>query len=99
MPIVVAAIIGGLIEAAASMVGRVLIALGIGFVSYQGISTALDTLKTYAVNNLNALPAGISWSLHVFKVDTALSMIFSAIVARLVIMGLTSGTIKRMVHK
>jgi hypothetical protein len=99
MPVFIAALLGGFISATSSFVGRVLLALGIGFVAYQGIDVALTALKASAVANLSALPFGLVGMLGVLKIGTGLNIIFSAITARLTIMGLTSGTIKRMVYK
>lgn len=97
MPVFIAALIGGLVSAAGSFVGRVLIALGIGFVTFTGVDIALEALKAQAFAGLAALPvAGI---LGTLKIGTGLNIVFSAITARLVLNGLTSGTIKRMVYK
>jgi hypothetical protein len=99
MPIFIAALVGGFISAAASMAGRVLIAIGFGIVAYTGISTLLDTLKAQAISNLNSVPSDIIGIMGLMKVDVSLSIIFSAIATRLLIMGLTSGVIKKMVLK
>jgi len=98
MPIFVAALIGGLIQAAVSMVGRVLIALGVGVVAYSGLTVLLSTLKAQVVSNLSSATAIMPY-LSALKVDVAVSIIFSAVAARLVINGLTSGTLKRFVLK
>jgi len=99
MPIFVAALIGALAQAAASLTGRVLLALGIGYVAYTGISVALDGLMADIVSNMSGLPATMISVLTATKCDVATKMIFSAITARLTIQGLTSGAIKRMVVK
>jgi hypothetical protein len=97
MPIIIAAFLGGLATAAASLVGRVLLALGMSYVAYSGIDTALGTLKTLIITNMaSGLGSAVVGLLGVFKVDVAISMIFSAFAARLVLMGLTSGVVKKL---
>jgi hypothetical protein len=99
MPLLVSALIGGLIQALGTIVGRILISLGIGFVTYQGIDTTLDYVKDTITSNLQGLPADIVGIASICQIDTAVSIIFSAIAVRFVIQGLTSGTMKRMVFK
>lgn len=98
-PVVAGALIGGLVQAASSLVGRVLLALGIGYVSYTGLDTALGWLKTEALARLSATPADFLGIVSVLQVGTAFNILFSAFLARLVISGLTSGAVKRMVLK
>jgi len=97
MPVFIAMIIGGLIQAAGSIVGRVLISLGIGFVAYEGISAGLDSLKAQAMSHLSVLPAALLGVLGVLKVGTAINIVFAAYTARLILAGMMSGTVRRMV--
>jgi hypothetical protein len=99
MPLWVGAILGGLIEVASSLVGRVLLALGIGFVAYTGIDTSINAIKAQIVSAGGALPMGLAGMLGVLKIGEGISILFSALIARLTLNGLTSGTIKRMVIK
>ncbi|MEQ1775539.1 MAG: DUF2523 domain-containing protein [Burkholderiales bacterium] len=99
MPIFIASLLGGLIQAAGSIAGRVLLSLGIGYVAYTGISALLDGAKAAAISYLQGAPANVVTIMSMLKVDSALSLIFSAVLARLVLKGLTSGTIKRMIVK
>lgn len=97
MPVFLAAFLGGLISAASSIVGRVLLALGVGFVAYSGITATLDWLQAQVVANLQGLPGRVVQLLGVLQVDVSVSILFSAVAARLVLQGLTSGVLKRMV--
>jgi hypothetical protein len=97
LPIIAAALVGGLIQAAGSMVGRAMIAIGVGFVTYTGISVLLDSLKANVITYLSSGPVELLAIMSALKVDSAMNIIFSAIAARLVLKGLTSGTLKRMV--
>lgn len=99
MPILVAALLGGLLQFAASMVGRVLIALGLGFVAYQGVGLALDSFKTLVVDSLNGMPAQVLQVLGLLQVDRAVNILSSAVLVRMTINGLMSGTIRKLVQK
>lgn len=99
MPVFVAALLGGLINIAGSIVGRVLIALGVGFVTYSGFSGTIDFLKTQAINSLQGLPAELVGMIAYVGVGQCISIISSAIVVRMTLAGLTGGTMRRMVFK
>jgi len=99
MPVFLGALLGGLVSIAGSFIGRVLLALGVGFVSFTGIDTSLSALRDMAIANLGALPNGVVGMLGVMKIGTGLNILFSAFSIRMVLGGLTSGTVKRMVLK
>jgi hypothetical protein len=99
MPLFLAALLGGLVQAASSIVGRVLIALGIGYVSYTGINALLGWIKSQVVSYLVGAPGTIVAIMGLLKIDVAVSIIFSALAARLVLQGLTSDKVTRMVIK
>lgn len=88
-----------LINIAASLVGRVLVALGMGIVTYTGINAALDALKTQAIQQFASLPPEVFGMLSVMKVGVAISIVTSAIAAKLLLDGLTSDTFKRWTLK
>lgn len=97
--ILTASLIGGLAQAATSLVGRVLIALGIGYITYTGLDVALDFIKTRIFQELLSVDPTIIGIMAVLNVDRAINVILSAITARLLLNGLTSGSITRMVTK
>jgi hypothetical protein len=99
MPVFIAALLGGLAAAMSSLVGRVLIALGISYVAYTGISTALDALKAQIISEVAGMPATVLTVLSLLKFDVAISILFSAYAARMVLKGLSSGAVTRMVIK
>lgn len=78
MQFVIAAAIGALLYAVTSIVGRVLIALGIGYVTYTGVGNLgtwiMDTMK----GALSGLPADAAAFLAFLWIDKALTMVFSA---------------------
>ncbi|MBV7540001.1 DUF2523 domain-containing protein [Acidovorax sp. sic0104] len=99
MPVFIAAIGGMLINLAGALVGRVLIALGMAVVTYTGVNASLDALKAQAVQSFTALPAEVFGMLSMMKVGVAISIVTSAIAARMLLDGLTSDTFKRWILK
>ena len=99
MPLFLASLLGGLISVAGTLAGRALIALGFGMVSYTGITVALAAFKTDIISHFAGLSASTINVLGMLKVDVAISILFSALAARLVLQGLTSGALKRLVAK
>jgi len=99
MPLFISALLGGLIQASATLVGRVLIALGIGFVTYTGLASLIQATQSSITSSINGVDPAVLQLLGVLEVDTAITMIFSAYAARMVLLGLTSGSLKRMVFK
>lgn len=92
------ALIGALVGAVGSMVGRALIALGVGFVTYKGIDVALDAVKAKLMNGLLAIPADVAGLLGFLWVDKAISVILSAVAAALALKAI-GGSVKKMVLK
>lgn len=99
MPALVAVIMGALIQIVGSLVGRVLVALGLSVITYTGMSVTLTWLKSQAVTAALGLPADVIGMLSVMKVGTSISIIFSAMLARLVVTGLQGDTVKKWVLK
>jgi hypothetical protein len=56
MPLLVGAFIGALISAAGTILGQILISLGIGFVAYQGIDMFLIAAKQTFLGSLGLSP-------------------------------------------
>ncbi|MBI3102760.1 MAG: DUF2523 domain-containing protein [Burkholderiales bacterium] len=99
MPIFIAAIGGMLINVVGTLAGRVLIALGISVVTYTGINASLDTLKMQAISNFSGLPSELFSLVAYLKVGQCISIVSSAIAARMLLDGITSDTFKRWVLK
>ena len=99
MPVFLAALGGVLLNIAGSMVLRVLTSLGIGLIAYKGMTTSLDWLKAQAVNSAMGLPPEVLGMLATMKVGNSISIISSAVLARLVIQGVTGDNVKRWVTK
>lgn len=96
MPIFIAALIGGLASVCASLVGRILTALAISYVTYEGFSFLLDGTKSLIVGYVTGLPATILTIAGLLQLDTTISILFSAYAARLVVAGVTSGAVTKV---
>jgi hypothetical protein len=97
MPIFLAAFLGGLLSAMSSVVGRVLVALGITYVSYTGITILIDWIADEFADRIGDAPLAVVQVLGVLQVDTCFSILMSAISARLILKGLNSGAITKAV--
>jgi len=84
----------------ASIIGpsvkKILVALGVGFVTYTGFDTAMDSLKDYVYMRLGSAPASVVQILGLLEVDKAINVIFSAIAFRAVLSGFRAG--KKVTH-
>lgn len=95
MPIFLAALLGGLVSALGSMVGRVILSLGLGFVTYQGFSVLLDFIKDRVFQELLGLDSLIIQVISTLQIDSAINVLFSALAVRLVIQGVTGGAVTK----
>jgi hypothetical protein len=99
MPFLAAMFGGVFLNIAASLVGRVLVALGMAVVTYTGVSATLTFFKSGAIAALLSLPPEIVGMLSLMKVGSCVSMVMSAIVMRLTLQGLTGDTMKSWIKK
>ncbi|MGB6101697.1 MAG: DUF2523 domain-containing protein [Comamonas sp.] len=99
MPVFLAALGGVLINLVGTIVGRVMIALGIGVVTYTGMNTTLGWLKAQALASIQTLPPEVVGLLGLLQVGTCISIVTSAMAARAVINGISGDTFKRWVLK
>lgn len=93
------ALLGAIATVLGSMVGRILLALGIGFVTYQGF----DLATTWLLNQIKASMAGIPTDILNFLawlwVDRAVGLLFSAYTAALGIKTLGGTSMTKRVTK
>lgn len=94
----IASLLGGLIQVAGSLVGRVLIALGFSYVTYTGLDASFGWIKTQISASFGGLPAQALAVLSAARVGSALAVVLSAISARMVLTGLVDGA-KKLVAK
>lgn len=99
IPVIAAAAVGALISVTGTIVGRVLVALGIGVVTYTGVQMGIDSLLANMDSAIGGMPAEILGLLGYMRVGEALNIIISAMSARMLLNGLSGDTIKKWVLK
>lgn len=99
MPIFIAALIGGLVEAAGSLVGKVILSLGLGYITYSAVDTSITWARDQVIAQLSGLGADAVGVMSALKLGVCLSILCSALVLRLTLSGLTGGAIKKLVQK
>lgn len=92
------ALMGALAAAMATFIGRAILALGVGFVSYKGIDTGIGFLKDAAISGVRGIPGDALQLVGYLWMDKALSVVFSAVAVSLTMRAL-GGTLKKMVLK
>lgn len=90
----IAALLGGLAMMMGSMVGRVLLALGIGYVTYKGLDVTATFLLDYIKTGFSTMPQEVLQFLAWTWIDKAIGMIFSAWAASIALSGLAGGLTK-----
>lgn len=93
------AIVGALIVVIESLVGRVILALGMGAVTYVGLNATLDVFKGHFSSAMGGAGATIAGMCGVLQLDAVMSIFTAAVLAKLVIAGASSGTVKKLVMK
>jgi len=88
-----------LVEICGTLVGRVLIALGISYVSYKGLDALVSGAKASFFSSLGGLSPTTVGIMGAMKIDVAVNMLCSALVGRLTLSGLTSSGLRKMVLK
>lgn len=98
MQYLVAALLGGLAQVMASLVGRVLLGLSMSYVTYRGVQVATDGLVNYMKGYYGNIGGEIGGIVQYLWVDKAMSMIISAFAASMAIkMG--QGALTKLVVK
>lgn len=100
MPMIVSWILAGLIQVAGSLVGRVLLALGFGFVEFAGFSALVDNVKAQASSLIGAVGNSelAAWA-GFFRIDVCLSILLSAIGVKVLLNSLGGDKVRRLVQK
>lgn len=66
-----------------SLIRHLIVALGVGFVTFVGVNELYEWAQDYIVSNLTSVPTNVLTILKLLKVGTAISIIFSGISTRL----------------
>lgn len=99
MPAFLVALGGMFLSMAGTLVGRVLLALGLSYATYTGFDLAINALLVQIKSNMSALPVETLNFLAYMWVDKAIGMMFSAYAAALVLKMSASGVITKLVRK
>lgn len=99
----IGAIIGWLIGAfglaLGNWVGRVLIALGISYVTFTGVDLLFSGLKTQIWSLLGTAGPTMQGIIGLSRLGESVNIVFSALVARMSLAGMTGGNLTRQVIK
>lgn len=102
LPALLAPLVGGLLAGLAGSIGtlvlRVLVSLGIGYVTYQGIDTSIGWARSYIFSAMGSAPGPVMQVMGVMKVGSMVSIVLSGLVVRASLAGLIGG-VKKMVLK
>ncbi|ACT52153.1 DUF2523 domain-containing protein [Methylovorus menthalis] len=82
-----------------TLVGRVLVALAITYVTYQGLDVLLSGARQAALGLLTNVPADVIGAVGLLRLGESINIVFSAIAARYIVQGLTGGVLTRQVIK
>ena len=81
-----------LFTVAAPLIRHILKALGIGAVTYTGLTIAIDQLESMFLSSINGLAADVVGILGIMQIDVAFNMIVSSVIAKAILDGLNSTT-------
>lgn len=74
------------------LVFRALSALGFAYVTYQGINFLINNTKQYIVGLFSSVPPELAALLGMAKFDVVVNIVISAVIARLMLSGLSQAT-------
>lgn len=97
--IFIAALIGGLVQVAGTLVGRVLLSLGIGYAAYSGIDASITFARDFLITQISASGAQTVAVAGALKIGVCISILTSALVARMTLAGVTSGVLRKFTVK
>lgn len=98
MPALIYGLIAALTQVVGSLVGRILVALGIQYVTYSGFDLILSQIVDQAIS-FDGIPGAIAHYIGFFRITEVVSIITGAITARFTINGLRNGAITSMMVK
>jgi hypothetical protein len=98
MPFLIAALWGALASVMGSLVGRVLLALGVSYVTFKGLDVSVNFAIEAMRDSFTGIGGEVGELLRFLWIDRALSMVTSAFAASLVIRT-GAGAVTKMVLK
>lgn len=98
MPVLIVWLLRGLLGIAPSLIAMVLTRLGVGMVTYTGISALTNTLSNEIFGSFSGVDPIVMQLFGVLQVGTCIKIMLSAITVKLTIKGLSgAGSIKKIV--
>lgn len=95
-----ASLAGLLVELAGSILGKLILSLGVASVSYTGISLVMDRLQTLALTQLSGISGVAAQFVLMLHVAAAVNMLVSAVVVRYTLSGVgPNGVFQRIAFK
>lgn len=98
MPLLVA-LLGGLVSIVGSVVGRVLLALGLSYVTFKGFDIGVDWILSQIKSGVGSMPGEIVDFLAFMWIDKAIGVMFSCWTACMAVKMLGGGAITKLVMK
>lgn len=99
MPAIFGVLVGLFLEIMASTVGRVLLALGLGFVTFSGTNVAINFLEQTIKDAMSGMSAQVVGFLAWCWVDKAISLIFSTYTVCMTFKMAGSTVLRKIVQK
>lgn len=100
MPVLIAALIGALANVTKSLVGRVLLALGLQLVTYTGFEALISNVTSLVSANLTGgLPTIAGQIASMFRVGEVVSILSGAVLTSVSIKGIRNGSLTKLVHQ
>lgn len=99
MPVFIAALIGGLVQACGTIVGRVLVSLGFSYAVFTGIDSSITWAVNSALLKLDGLPQISLQIVNALRVPQIISVIGAAITTKMMLNGVTGGTLRKLVQR
>lgn len=96
MGLLAAAIWGALLQLLGTLVGRVLVSLGIGYTIFSGVDVSIEFARDFVISKITSSSAQTVRAAGSMQIGTAISILTSALVTRLTLNGMTGGVVKRM---
>jgi len=90
---------GLLVNLVRPLVGRILLALGISYVTFKGFDVSTDWLFSQIKSNIGAMPSEVIAFLGWLWIDRAIGMVFSVFTACMVVRMAGSDSVTRMITR
>jgi hypothetical protein len=96
MPWIISVLLGALLQLVGSLVGRALVALGLGFVEFVGLQSMINGTITAIKSNISSFDGPMAAWAGFFRIDVHISIIISAITMKLLLRSLNSDRVRKL---